>query len=114
MTDSKHPCPEDPSAGDEAAAPAALERAGTHPLGTAAGAVSGAIAGAALGSGGGTDAPSSGPGVCATESVAGEEDPGASVGEAPCPRCAGSGQLAGQRCPECAGTGNLVQGIGGA
>ncbi|MDH6165478.1 hypothetical protein M2282_000606 [Variovorax boronicumulans] len=73
------------------------------------------------------------------ESVAGEEDPGASVelaatpppasapgegdeaapgtpgtGEALCPKCGGSGRgLGGATCPECSGTGKVTQGIGG-
>lgn len=75
------------------------------------------------------------------ESVAGEEDPGAgvdlSIGNAPgradqpmspgdqapvgtpgtgqtvCPRCGGSGQLAGRACSECEGTGKINVGIGG-
>lgn len=70
----------------------------------------------------------------AAESVAGEEDPGASidVGEAPmapgdeappgtpgtgedvCRRCGGSGKLAGTTCPECQGSGKVTVGIGGA
>lgn len=58
-----------------------------------------------------------------SESVAGEEDPGASLdippatpgtGEAPCPKCGGSGTLAGSSCPECQGTGKVTVGIGGA
>jgi len=65
------------------------------------------------------------------ESVAGEEDPGASLDvpmrtddQAPpgtpgtdediCPRCGGSGKLAGRDCPECQGTGKVTVGIGGA
>lgn len=61
------------------------------------------------------------------ESVAGEEDPGASIdapgdeapagtpgtGEKVCPRCGGSGRLGASSCPECAGTGKVVAGIGG-
>jgi len=65
-------------------------------------------------------------------SVAGEEDPGASVepgvqkagdeapsgtpgtGEALCSRCGGSGRTAsGEPCPECKGTGRVTRGIGG-
>ena len=53
----------------------------------------------------------------AAESVAGEEDPGASIdmtfGERPCPACGGSGKQAGKACPECAGTGVVTAGIGG-
>ena len=89
-----------------------------------------------------------------TTSVAGEEDPGASVdvanspgrsdppagrapgqpsvpqghmrpadeaaegtpgtGEAPCPRCGGSGKLGASSCPACEGTGRVTVGIGGA
>jgi hypothetical protein len=69
------------------------------------------------------------------QSVAGEEDPGASVdigsaplrpgdeapagtpgtGEKQCSRCGGSGRLpGGQACPECGGTGKITAGIGGA
>jgi hypothetical protein len=109
----------------------ALEQAGTHPLGTAAG--------AARGSGGTTAKPVAGPGVRAEESVAGEEDPGASIdlavppggapktnpgdeapagtpgaGEAVCARCGGTGRLGDTPCPACGGTGKVVQGIGGA
>jgi RecJ-like exonuclease len=68
-------------------------------------------------------------------SVAGEEDPGASVdlaldtpssarsdqpvgtpgtGETVCPKCGGSGKLGGRDCPECEGTGKINVGIGGA
>ncbi|MBC5766538.1 hypothetical protein [Ramlibacter albus] len=70
----------------------------------------------------------------AAESVAGEEDPGASIdmsqapmapgdeappgtpgtGEDVCPRCGGSGKLAGTTCPECQGRGKVTVGIGGA
>lgn len=75
------------------------------------------------------------------ESVAGEEDPGASIelalleqagepapmspgdeappgtpgtGEKTCPRCGGSGKLAGSTCALCGGTGKITAGIGGA
>jgi hypothetical protein len=57
------------------------------------------------------------------ESVAGEEDPGASIdvpASAPtavanaCPRCGGSGRLGASACPECGGTGKVNVGIGGA
>lgn len=69
------------------------------------------------------------------QSVAGEEDPGASVelatgadaptpdqappgtpgtGETVCPRCGGTGQLSGRTCPECEGSGRINVGIGGA
>jgi hypothetical protein len=61
------------------------------------------------------------------QSVAGEEDPGASVspgdeavpgtpgtGERPCPDCGGSGRQAGRDCPACQGTGKVTAGIGGA
>jgi hypothetical protein len=60
------------------------------------------------------------------ESVAGEEDPGASIefpmgprdeaspatGEDVCQRCRGSGKLAGRDCPECQGTGKMTAGTG--
>jgi len=36
------------------------------------------------------------------------------TGEDVCPRCGGSGRLAGGACPECAGRGRIVRGIGGA
>ena len=65
------------------------------------------------------------------ESVAGEEDPGASIdvasspgdeapagtpgtGEKVCPDCGGSGQRAGRECPTCQGSGKVTAGIGGA
>ena len=65
-----------------------------------------------------------------TESVAGEEDPGASVdmaikpgdearpgtpgtGEDVCPACGGSGKRGVSDCPECQGTGKVTAGIGG-
>lgn len=97
------------------------------------------------------------PGIDLHESVAGEEDPGASIdlslgtdspgrsdqpagrrgdepsgpqapmspgdeapagtpgtGETVCPKCGGSGKLAGRDCPECDGTGKINVGIGGA
>lgn len=56
-------------------------------------------------------------------SVAGEEDPGASL-DAPadtpgtggnvCPQCGGSGKLGASSCPACQGTGKVIVGIGGA
>lgn len=69
----------------------------------------------------------------AAESVAGEEDPGASIelpapslapgdqaapgtpgtGEDVCPRCGGSGRIGEAACPDCAGTGKIIAGIGG-
>jgi hypothetical protein len=73
-----------------------------------------------------------------SESAAGEEDPGAvldipptasqtpmspgdeaplgtpGTGENVCPRCGGTGKLAGRECPECQGTGKVTVGIGGA
>ena len=52
------------------------------------------------------------------ESVAGEEDPGASIDmalpEIVCPTCGGSGKLAGGPCPECEGTGKVTTGSGAA
>lgn len=74
----------------------------------------------------------------AAESVAGEEDPGASIdlaaaasppptapgdeapagapgtGEDLCRACGGTGMLNGGACPECEGTGKVTVGIGGA
>jgi len=64
------------------------------------------------------------------ESVAGEEDPGASIdlpvspgdeaspgtpgtGEDVCPSCGGSGRSATGECPMCKGTGKVTSGIGG-
>ncbi len=42
-------------------------------------------------------------------------DPGTpGTGENLCPRCAGSGRLAGEACPDCAGTGTVTEPIGGA
>jgi DnaJ-class molecular chaperone len=49
-----------------------------------------------------------------TESVAGEEDPGASIDlavPAPaevCSRCGGSGRVGALNCPECGGTGKAA------
>ena len=80
------------------------------------------------------------PSPCGTdESVAGEEDPGASldqpspayspvphdpghaedgavadVAEALCCVCGGSGRLADAPCPECGGSGKVLAGLGGA
>jgi hypothetical protein len=72
------------------------------------------------------------------ESVAGEEDPGASIdvpdaeaspamgpgdealpaapgpGEEVCPDCGGSGKRDGQDCHTCQGTGGVIVGVGGA
>ncbi|MCY7319977.1 MAG: hypothetical protein LH617_14860 [Ramlibacter sp.] len=55
------------------------------------------------------------PPVDLTESVAGEEDPGASLdlpatskprtGDDLCPRCLGSGKVASGTCPDCQGSG---------
>lgn len=36
------------------------------------------------------------------------------TGEDVCPRCGGTGKLAGRECPECDGTGKVNVGIGGA
>jgi hypothetical protein len=36
------------------------------------------------------------------------------TGEAPCPKCGGSGGIDDQKCPDCAGTGKIIKGIGGA
>jgi len=52
------------------------------------------------------------------QSVAGEEDPGASVvpgaASAPgCPNCGGSGRSANRTCPVCQGTGKVAAGTGG-
>jgi hypothetical protein len=58
-------------------------------------------------------APTLGP-VDLSESVAGEEDPGAAMdlplakpatGGGACPSCGGSGKIASGTCPECKGTG---------
>jgi len=62
----------------------------------------------------------------AAESVAGEEDPGASIdmvastapgppgtGEDLCRTCGGNGQLNGGPCPDCEGTGRITVGTGG-
>jgi DnaJ-class molecular chaperone len=64
------------------------------------------------------------------QSVAGEEDPGASLdvavaeaagtatkpgtGENVCLRCGGSGRLGASDCPDCGGTGKITTGIDGA
>lgn len=66
------------------------------------------------------------------QSVAGEEDPGASIdtpaspgdeappgtpgtGEGLCRACGGSGVTdGGERCPDCGGTGRVTVGVGGA
>jgi len=62
----------------------------------------------------------------ANTSVAGEEDPGASLdagdeaafgtpasGATVCNRCGGSGRFNDAPCPTCGGTGKVVHGIGG-
>lgn len=73
-----------------------------------------------------------------TTSVAGEEDPGASIdlavhrtqppmapgdeapagtpstGEDVCPQCGGTGRIGASACPNCQGTGKVIVGIGGA
>jgi hypothetical protein len=73
-----------------------------------------------------------------TTSVAGEEDPGASIdlavhrtqppmapgdeapagtpstGENVCPQCGGTGRIGASACPNCQGTGKVIVGIGGA
>jgi hypothetical protein len=41
-----------------------------------------------------------------------EGTPGTGLGV--CPRCGGSGRVAGRECPECEGTGQVNVGIGGA
>ena len=59
-----------------------------------------------------------------SESVAGEEDPGASLDLPPapperlpaatasrCARCGGSGKLAAGPCPDCKGTGEVASGL---
>ena len=46
----------------------------------------------------------------------GDEAPEGTPGTGPtvCPRCGGSGRIAGRQCPECEGTGQVNVGIGGA
>ena len=64
--------------------------------------------------------PNTGETGLATESVAGEEDPGASVellldkDELRCHTCGGTGMLNGAACPDCDGRGKIAVGIGGA
>ena len=71
-------------------------------------------------------APTFGP-VDLSESVAGEEDPGASLdlpanggnsrpgtGGDACPTCGGSGKIASGTCPDCQGTGRHSAGADGA
>lgn len=65
--------------------------------------------------------PTLGP-VDLSESIAGEEDPGASLdmppttpampatGANPCPRCGGSGKIASGTCPDCKGSGKRTVG----
>lgn len=55
------------------------------------------------------------------QSVAGEEDPGASIelampraGEDACPHCGGTGRVGAASCPDCLGTGRGVTGLDGA
>jgi RecJ-like exonuclease len=44
-----------------------------------------------------------------------EADPGTpGSGEAPCPKCAGSGKKGDQECPNCGGSGLITEGVGGA
>lgn len=35
-------------------------------------------------------------------------------GEAPCPKCAGSGRQGDKECPNCGGSGIITEGVGGA
>lgn len=79
--------------------------------------------------------PTAGQPIDLTRSVAGEEDPGASIdlagtppmspgdeapagtpgtGEDVCPQCGGSGRVGALACPACDGTGKVTVGIGGA
>jgi hypothetical protein len=46
----------------------------------------------------------------------GDEAPEGTPGTGPdiCPRCGGSGKVAGRACPQCEGTGQVNVGIGGA
>lgn len=54
-------------------------------------------------------------GASAPMSPGDEAPPGTEgSGEDVCPRCGGSGTLAGRDCPECEGTGKVTVGIGGA
>jgi hypothetical protein len=54
-------------------------------------------------------------GASAPMSPGDEAPPGTpGSGEDVCPRCGGSGTLAGRACPECEGTGKVNVGIGGA
>ena len=69
--------------------------------------------------------PTFGP-VDLSESVAGEEDPGASLDLPPaaptrpatggnlCPSCGGSGKIAAGTCPDCKGSGQRTAGFAGA
>jgi len=43
--------------------------------------------------------------------IAPEGTPG--TGEAPCPKCQGTGRHDGDVCTECGGSGKVIQGIGG-
>ena len=61
------------------------------------------------------------PAVDLTESVAGEEDPGASLdlplrppgsADGGCPTCGGSGKIASGTCPDCQGMGKVPAGTG--
>ena len=102
------------------AASDAVERAGTHPLGTAAGGIGGAIAGAvagiaagpvgslagaiggaiagtAVGTGSVSTGPLEGPGVPADRKLE----------EVPCDNCAGTGRTGSAPCQQCKGSGKV-------
>ena len=104
----------------------ALERAGTHPLGTAAGGIGGAIAGAvagiaagpvgslagaiggaiagtAIGTGSVATGPIEGPGVAADRRL----------GEVPCGNCGGTGRTGSAPCQECRGSGKVQRVVAG-
>ena len=97
-----------------------VERAGTHPLGTAAGGIGGAIAGAvagiaagpvgslagaiggdiagsAIGTGSVSTGPLEGPGVPADRKLE----------EVPCENCAGTGRTGSAPCQQCKGSGKM-------
>ena len=115
----------DPQSGE--AESDAIERAGTHPLGTAAGAVGGAIAGAAAGIaagpvgslagaiGGAIAGSAIGSGAVGSGPIEGPGVPaGRKVEEVTCDNCAGTGRTGSAPCQQCKGSGKVQRVVAAA